>query len=81
VVQFVALVLIGPAWSFMLATLATSALIVLRPPWSFAVLAACMSGPAPAYAIRPDLTAAFGLAVGYLMFSVGFRAAIQFTLP
>lgn len=80
VVHAVALLLIGPAWSFMLATLATSALIVLRPPWSFAVLAACLLGPAVAYAVRPDLSAAFGLGVGYLMFSVGFRAAIQFTL-
>jgi signal transduction histidine kinase len=79
-VHVVALLLIGPAWSFMLATLATSALIVLRPPWSFAVLAACVLGPAVAYAVRPDLSAAFGLGVGYLMFSVGFRAAIQFTL-
>src|SRR5690349_12607416 len=34
VVHAVALVLIGPIWGFMLATLATSGLVVLRPRWA-----------------------------------------------
>jgi polyferredoxin len=48
-VQFAALALIGPAWSFVLATLATSAPIVLRPPWSLAVLALCVIGRYPRF--------------------------------
>ena len=79
-VQFAALALIGPAWSFMLATFATSALIVLRPPWSLAVLALCVFAPVPAVLLSPGYTATYGVNVVYLMFAVAFRACLQFTL-
>lgn len=78
--QISALVLIGPAWSFMLAALATSALIVLPARGSIAVLAFCLAGPALAYLIRPDLRATFSSTIVYLTYSVLFRASIQFTL-
>lgn len=79
-VQFAALALIGPAWSFMLATLATSALIVLRPPWSWAVLLACVTAPIPAVILDPQYTTVWGVNVEYLMVAVAFRACLQFTL-
>ena len=78
--QIAALLLIGPAWSFMLAALATSALIVLRPRWSLCVFALCAAAPALAYVIHPDLTASFDSSIAYLALSVVFRASIQFTL-
>ncbi|MGH2867800.1 MAG: sensor histidine kinase [Solirubrobacteraceae bacterium] len=78
--QFAALALIGPAWCFMLATLATSALIVLRRPWSLVVLALCVFAPVPAALLRPDYTTLTGSNIVYLMFAVAFRACLQFTL-
>jgi hypothetical protein len=44
-VLYSALALIGPAWSFMLAMLATSSLIVLRPRWPLAMLGVCVAAP------------------------------------
>ncbi len=78
--QLTALALIGPAWSFMLAALATSGLIVLRPRWSLAVLALCAAAPALIHLVRPDLPIPLGVSLFYLGFSVVFRASIQFTL-
>src|SRR3954471_20810989 len=45
VVHAIALIVIGPTWSFMLATLATSALVVLTPGRAALVLLACMTAP------------------------------------
>jgi two-component system, NarL family, sensor histidine kinase DesK len=80
VVQLTALALIGPAWSFMLATLATSSLIVLPWPWSLAMLAVCVVAPVPAVALHPEGALTFGSNDAYLMFSVAFRSSLQFTL-
>jgi two-component system sensor histidine kinase DesK len=78
VVQFAALGLIGPAWSFVLATLATSSLIVLRWPWSLLMLALCVVAPVPAALLHPG--SIFGSNDAYLMVSVAFRSCLQFTL-
>jgi two-component system, NarL family, sensor histidine kinase DesK len=80
VVQFAALALIGPAWSFMLATLATSSLIVLRSPWSLLMLAVCVVAPVPAALLHPEYTLSYGSNDAYLMVSVAFRSCLQFTL-
>src|SRR4051795_9149707 len=79
-VNLVALVVIGQPWSFMLAVVATSALIVLRPPWSLAALAACMAAPAAIVWSEPGSRMAFSSTTTYLMYSVLFRAAIQFSV-
>lgn len=81
-VQFAALVLIGPAWSFMLAALATSSLIVLRWPWSLAMLAVCVVAPVPAVELHREnaLALTLGSNDAYLMFAVAFRSGLQFTL-
>jgi signal transduction histidine kinase len=78
--QVGALFLIGPAWSAMLAALATSALIVLPARGSIAVLALCLAGPTLAYLIRPELGATFNSDIVYPTYTVLFRAVIQFTL-
>jgi signal transduction histidine kinase len=80
VINLVALVVIGVSWSFMLAVLATSALIVLRAPWSLAVLAACVLTPLVASWVEPDQAAGFAHTTPYLMYSILFRAAIQFAV-
>ncbi|MEA2169513.1 MAG: two-component system, NarL family, sensor histidine kinase DesK, partial [Solirubrobacteraceae bacterium] len=79
-IHVAALLIIGPAWSFMLAVLATSGLIVLRPPWSIVVLAACATGPLLAVWLEPHTGLTFSSEVRYLSYSVVFRAAIQFAL-
>ncbi len=79
-VQFAALGLIGPAFSFVLATLATSSLIVLRSPWSLAMLGVCVLAPVPAAHLHPDYIVTSGSNDTYLMVSVAFRACLQFTL-
>jgi two-component system, NarL family, sensor histidine kinase DesK len=79
-VQFTALALIGPAWSFVLATLATSSLIVLRWPWSLAMLAVCVLAPVVAARLHPEYILTFGSNEAYLMVSVAFRSCLQFTL-
>lgn len=80
IVQFAALGLIGPAWSFVLATLATSSLIVLRSPWSLLMLALCVLAPIPAALLHPDYARLFGANDVYLMVAVAFRSCLQFTL-
>lgn len=75
-----ALLLIGPAWSFMLAALATSALIVLPLSWAAAVLAACTLAPLAAQAITPSSDPASSAGADYLMVSVVFRAVLQFAI-
>jgi signal transduction histidine kinase len=80
VVQLVALGLIGPAWSFVLATLATSSLIVLRRPWSLVMLAVCVAAPLPAALLHPGSTLSLGSNDAYFMVSVAFRSCLQFTL-
>lgn len=75
-----ALVVIGRSWSFMLAVVATSALIVLRPPWSWAALAACVAAPAVIVWTEPGGHLPWASTSSYLMYSVLFRAAIQFAL-
>jgi signal transduction histidine kinase len=80
VVNLVALIVIGEAWSFMLAVVATSALIVLRPPWSLAALAACMAGPALIVWAQPGGRMPWSVTTSYLVYSVLFRAAIQFAM-
>lgn len=80
VVQLTTLALIGPAWSFMLATLATSSLIVLRPRWALVMLAACVVAPVPAAILHPQYTLANGSNDAYLMVSVAFRSCLQFSL-
>jgi two-component system, NarL family, sensor histidine kinase DesK len=79
-VQFAALGVIGPMWSFVLATLATSSLIVLRSPWSLAMLAVCVMAPVPAALLHPEYTLSYGSNDAYLMVSVAFRSCLQFTL-
>lgn len=49
VVHAAALVLIGPAWGFMLATLVVSGGIVLRPWWALALLTACCLATLPGH--------------------------------
>ncbi len=80
VVNLVALVLIGRSWSFMLAVVATSALIVLRPPWSLAALAGCVVAPAVVVWAEPGGHLPWVSTNRYLMYSVLFRAAIQFAM-
>lgn len=79
-VNLAALVVIGEPWSFMLAVVATSALVVLRPPWSLAALAACMAAPAVIVVAEPSNSLPWTSASTYLMYSVLFRAAIQFAM-
>jgi two-component system sensor histidine kinase DesK len=66
-IQLGALVAIGPSWSMMLASLATSAMIVLPFGWGLVALAGCVLAPAGADLLDHDLGAAF-------------RSGIQFTL-
>src|SRR5690348_4246419 len=80
VVNLVALLVIGKPWSFMLAVVATSALIVLRPPWSPAALAACVAAPAFLIWAEPGSRLPWASTTSYLMYSVLFRAAIQFAM-
>jgi signal transduction histidine kinase len=80
VVNLAALIVIGRSWSFMLAVVATSALIVLRPPWSLAALAACVGAPAVIIAVEPGGHLPWSSTASYLMYSVLFRAAIQFAV-
>lgn len=80
VVHVVAVVVIGVAWSFMLAVLATSALIVLRPRWSILVLAVCVLAPLVVTWTQPGSGVGFTSSAAYLMYSVLFRAAIQFAM-
>ncbi len=79
-VQVFALAAIGVSWSFMLAALATSALVVLRPPWSLGVLAACVAAPLAVTWAEPGSGVGFTSSAAYLMYSVLFRAAIQFAI-
>jgi two-component system sensor histidine kinase DesK len=79
-VQFAALAIIGPAWAFMLATLATSSLIVLRPPWSWLMVVACVLAPWPASRLHPGYLGDLEVSTFYLMWSVGYRSILQFTL-
>jgi signal transduction histidine kinase len=79
-VHIAALVVIGVAWSFMLAVLATSALVVLRPPWSLGVLAACVVAPLIVTWAEPGGGLVFDASAAYLMYAVLFRAAIQFAM-
>jgi signal transduction histidine kinase len=80
VVNLAALIVIGQSWSFMLAVVATSALIVLRPPWSLAALVACIAAPAGIVWAQPGTTVPWASTTTYLMYSVLFRAAIQFAM-
>jgi signal transduction histidine kinase len=80
VVNLVALVVIGRGWSFMLAVVATSALVVLRPPWSLAALVACITAPAAIVWVEPGGRLPWISTTSYLMYSVLFRAAIQFAM-
>jgi two-component system sensor histidine kinase DesK len=80
VVQIAALAYIGPGWSFVLATLATSSLIVLRPRWAFAAFVLCVLLPLPAVLWKPGYTTTFDTNFEYLMVAVAFRACLQFTL-
>src|SRR3954454_17602458 len=80
VVHGVALVVIGPTWSFMLATLATSALVVLTPGWAALVLLACMAAPPVVVAAQDTTDTLFGANSAYLAYSVAFRSIIQFAL-
>src|SRR5689334_216285 len=80
VINLVALIVIGQTWSFMLAVVATSALIVLRPPWSLAALAACVTAPAVIIWAEPGNRLPTAGTTTYLMYSVLFRAAIQFSV-
>ena len=71
--------LIGPAWSFMLAALATSALIVLPPALVVRVLAAGCARWARRWRTRCIRARSVGERAtrsGYLVFSVVFRAVI-----
>ncbi|MDA0174247.1 histidine kinase [Solirubrobacter taibaiensis] len=79
-VHIAALAVIGPAWSFMLATLAVSALIVLPVRWALVAAAACALGPVAANALHPGEVAANGDTVQYLVVSVVFRSLLQFAL-
>ncbi len=79
-VHVVALVTIGVSWSFMLAVLATSALVALRPRWSLGVLAACVLAPLLVTWAEPGSGVGFTSSAAYLMYSVLFRAAIQFAM-
>ncbi len=80
VVNLAALIVIGQPWSFMLAVVATSALVVLRPPWSLAALAACVAAPAIIVWAEPGSRLPTASTTTYLMYSVLFRAAIQFSV-
>src|SRR4051812_5940998 len=80
VVNLAALIVIGQPWSFMLAVVATSALIVLRPPWSLAALAACVAAPTVIAWAEPGSRMPTASTTTYLMYSVLFRAAIQFSV-
>ena len=80
VIHAVALWVIGPTWSFMLATLATSALVVLTPGWAALVLAACMVAPPVVAAAQNSGDTVFGANSAYLAYSVAFRSIIQFAL-
>src|SRR3954447_39189 len=79
-INLVALIVIGQPWSFMLAVVATSALIVLRPPWSLAALAACIVAPAVIVVAEPGSRMPMASTTTYLMYSVLFRAVIQFAM-
>jgi two-component system, NarL family, sensor histidine kinase DesK len=79
-VQLAALALIGPAWTFMLAALATSSLIVLPRPWSWLAVAGCVCAPLAANVLHPGYIATYGVTDFYLMWSVTYRACLQFTL-
>jgi two-component system sensor histidine kinase DesK len=80
IVQLAALALIGPAWAFMLAALATSSLIVLPRPWSWLAVVACVCAPLAANLLHPAFTESYGVTAFYLMWSVTYRACLQFTL-
>jgi signal transduction histidine kinase len=79
-VNLAALLVIGVSWAFMLAVVATSALIVLRPPWSLAALAACIGAAGAVVWADPDAHVSWSSTASYLMYSVLFRAAIQFAV-
>jgi signal transduction histidine kinase len=79
-VNLVALLVIGVSWAFMLAVVATSALIVLRPPWSLAALAACIAAAGGVVWADQDAHLKWSSTASYLMYSVLFRAAIQFAI-
>jgi two-component system sensor histidine kinase DesK len=79
-IQLAALLAIGPAWSFMLAALATSALIVLPLRWALLAAALCALGPVLAHALHPGAVVANSDTVQYLVVSVVFRSVLQFAL-
>ncbi len=79
-VNLAALLIIGVSWAFMLAVVATSALIVLRPPWSLAALAACIAAAGGVVWADPDAHLRWSSTASYLMYSVLFRAVIQFAV-
>lgn len=79
-VNLVALAVIGQAWSFMFAVLATSALIVVRPPWSFVILAACTGAPWLGAALQPDAGRSFYSDAPYLSYAIVLRAGVQFAI-
>ena len=79
-IHVAALLVIGPAWSFMLAALATSALIVLPLRWALVVAVLCALAPALAHAMHPRAVVANSQTVPYLMVSVVFRSVLQFAL-
>lgn len=79
-VNLAALLVIGVSWAFMLAVVATSALIVLRPPWSLAALAACIAAAGGVVWADPDAHLRWSSTASYLMYSVLFRAVIQFAV-
>jgi signal transduction histidine kinase len=80
VIHVAALAVIGVPWSFMLAVLATSALVVLPTPWSLAALAACVVAPLVVIWANPGGDVGSSASAAYLMYSVLFRAAIQFAI-
>jgi two-component system, NarL family, sensor histidine kinase DesK len=80
IVQLAALALIGPAWTFMLAALATSSLIVLPRPWSWLAVVGCVCAPLAANLLHPGYIATYGVTAFYLMWSETYRACLQFTL-
>ena len=78
--QLAALLLIGPAWSFMLGALAASALIVLPLRWALVAAVLCALGPVLAEAAHPGEAAGNGATVQYLIAAVVFRSVLQFAL-
>jgi signal transduction histidine kinase len=79
-IHLIALAVIGVPWSFMLAVLATSALVVLPMPWSLGALAACVAAPLIISWAEPGGDIGSSSSAAYLMYSVLFRAAIQFAI-